>query len=183
MSKVYTSALVIIPPEDKWVPIQKIRKQYDRQINRWMPHITLLYPFRTENLFNEVYSDFKETCEKITSFNITLKEVKSFTHGRNNHTIWLSPEPDKLIKDLQEKLLNLTPDCDDVNKHINGYTPHLSIGQLKVSKDGLNRLINEFQENWNPIVFLVNRIAFISRASEKSSSFQVKKDLLLKSKR
>jgi hypothetical protein len=42
MSKVFTSAVVIIPPEELWIPIQKIRKKYDRQINRWMPHITLL---------------------------------------------------------------------------------------------------------------------------------------------
>ena len=82
MSKVYTSALVIIPPKNKWAPIQKIRKQYDRQVNRWMPHITLLYPFRPEHLFNKIYDDFKNTCKKINSFSISFKGVKSFTHGK-----------------------------------------------------------------------------------------------------
>ncbi|GAH05617.1 unnamed protein product, partial [marine sediment metagenome] len=49
MSKVYSSAVVIIPPREKWASIQEIRKIYDRNLTRWMPHITLLYPFRSRN--------------------------------------------------------------------------------------------------------------------------------------
>lgn len=45
MNKVYNTAVVIIPPENIWGSIQKIRKKYDRYIDRWMPHITMLYPF------------------------------------------------------------------------------------------------------------------------------------------
>ena len=180
MSKVFTSAVVIIPPEEKWAPIQKIRERYDRQINRWMPHITLLYPFKPAHLFNEIFHDFKKTCKKISSFSIILKEIKSFSHGKNSHTIWVSPEPVKLIKDLQEKLLKIAPDCDDVNKYMNGYTPHLSIGQLKSSKGDLTKIINLFQESWNPIIFVVKKIAFISREQGKQSRFQVKKEIFLK---
>ena len=44
--KTHKSAVVIIPPEEIWEPIQKIRRLYDRQCHRWMPHITLIYPFR-----------------------------------------------------------------------------------------------------------------------------------------
>ncbi len=58
MSKVYTSAVVIIPPKESWSSIQEIRKQYDRPINRWMPHMTLLYPFRPESRFQNVYQKF-----------------------------------------------------------------------------------------------------------------------------
>ena len=45
MSKFYNSAVVIIPPQEKWESIQEIRETYDRGFNRWMPHITLIYPF------------------------------------------------------------------------------------------------------------------------------------------
>ncbi len=58
MSKVYTSAVVIIPPKEKWKPIQEIRQLYDRNINRWMPHITLLYPFRPKNSYSKIEDRF-----------------------------------------------------------------------------------------------------------------------------
>ena len=35
--KTHKSAVVIIPPEEIWEPIQKIRRLYDRQGHRWMP--------------------------------------------------------------------------------------------------------------------------------------------------
>ena len=52
MSKVYSSAVVIIPPKEIWESIQEIRKVYDRNINRWMPHIT------AEERFSESQDDF-----------------------------------------------------------------------------------------------------------------------------
>ncbi len=65
MKKVYTSAVVIIPPQESWEPIQEIRKVYDRNIYRWMPHITLLYPFRPETDYNTLEKKFSEVCKLI----------------------------------------------------------------------------------------------------------------------
>jgi poly(A) polymerase len=53
-AKSHHSAVVIIPPEEVWEPIQALRRKYDRQIHRWMPHINLLYPFVAEQHFQEV---------------------------------------------------------------------------------------------------------------------------------
>ena len=64
MKKVYTSACVIIPPKELWGPIQKIRQQYDRQIHRWMPHITLLYPFRPIVEFDIFRLQIKKSSKK-----------------------------------------------------------------------------------------------------------------------
>jgi poly(A) polymerase len=41
---VFTTAIVVIPPEDVWPPIQAIRTEHDAKVRRWMPHITLVYP-------------------------------------------------------------------------------------------------------------------------------------------
>ena len=41
----HESAIVLIPPQEVWEPIQAIRRVHDRQVRRWMPHVTLLYPF------------------------------------------------------------------------------------------------------------------------------------------
>ena len=62
MRKDYTSAVVIIPPEDKWESIQEVRKTYDRNIHRWMPHITLLYPFMPKTEYVALEKAFSEKC-------------------------------------------------------------------------------------------------------------------------
>jgi hypothetical protein len=43
--KVMHTAMVIIPPVENCTQIQKIRSKHDKQINRWMPHINMAFPF------------------------------------------------------------------------------------------------------------------------------------------
>ncbi|MFX1573633.1 MAG: 2'-5' RNA ligase family protein [Promethearchaeota archaeon] len=178
MNKSYNSAVVIIPPIEKWAPIQKIRKLYDRQINRWMPHITLLYPFTPENEYSKLERIFSEICEPIKQFKISLRKFDYFGHGRQRFTLWLDPEPIESIITLQAKILNIVPDCNDVNKFKKGFRPHLSVGQI-MGKDKLNKLINKLQKNWEEITFSLNTIYFISREDNKASKFKISKQMKL----
>ena len=172
MSKVYTSAVVIIPPLEKWTSIQEIRKIYDRNIHRWMPHITLIYPFRPEKEYLNLKKAFSEKCKNIKKFKISLKKLKYFTHRKNIFTIWLDPEPNDSIISLQAKILEITPDCNDVNKFKNGYRPHLSLGQIK-GKSKLDKVINKLQKTWKEISFLLDKVHFISREQNRMSKFEI----------
>lgn len=172
MNKVYNSAVVIIPPKELWAPIQKIRKIYDRGFNRWMPHITLLYPFRPKTEYITFEQKFIKTCEKIHPFELSLRGFKYFSHGRQNYTIWIDPQPADLIINLQAEILKLVPDCNDVNKYKSGFKPHLSVGQLK-GKQQLLDIIPKLQKNWKEIKFTLNKIYFISRENTKTSQFEI----------
>ena len=174
MNKVYTSAVVIIPPDELWTPIQNIRRKYDRNIHRWMPHITLLYPFRPESDYNKLESSFWELCTSIEPFVLKLKNIKFFAHGNQKFTIWLKPEPEDLIVNFQSKLLTLVPDCNDVNQFKNGFMPHLSLVQIK-GKKRLYDVLESLQEYWIEIQFLLQEIFFIARTQDKSSRFEIKK--------
>ncbi|MFX1314774.1 MAG: 2'-5' RNA ligase family protein [Promethearchaeota archaeon] len=178
MSKVYTSAVVIIPPKEKWKPIQEIRQKYDRNVNRWMPHITLLYPFRPKNLYSKIEKKFSEKCLQIHSFILSLNKFKFFNHGHQNYTIYLDPEPSKLIVTLQAELLKIVPDCNDVNIYKKGFTPHLSVGQI-MGKETLYKVINEFQNSWENLEYFVKDIFFITREKSKYSKFEIEKQFLL----
>ena len=46
----HKTAAVIITPEDVWGPIQAIRQKHDSKVGRWMPHVTLTYPFLTGHI-------------------------------------------------------------------------------------------------------------------------------------
>lgn len=179
MVKVYTSAMVIIPSEEIWPFIQKIRRTYDRHYYRWMPHITLLYPFRPENEFEVIKGRLDNLCKGINPFNIRLSEFKYFSHKSQNFTLWIDPEPRDLIKSLQNDLLSLFPDCNDVNLHKNGYIPHLSVGQVR-GKNNLMSILDEFQENWEELRFNLEKISLISRKPFKNSRFEIKKTISLK---
>lgn len=179
MSKVYTSAAVIIPPEERWGSIQEIREKYDRNIHRWMPHITLLYPFRPEDDYPTIEREFSEKCNSIKHFEINLDNFNYFSHGRQRYTLWLNPEPADLIKDLQTMILKIAPDCDDINKYKHGFRPHLSVGQIK-GRDRLLEIIKNLQDNWKGLNFFLNEICFISREKTKTSNFEIKKRIQLK---
>jgi 2'-5' RNA ligase len=178
MSKDYFSAVVIIPPEDKWEPIQKIREKYDRQINRWMPHITLIYPFKPEDEYSRLENDFSAECQSIKPFEISLKHFHYFNHGRERYTLWVMPKPNDLIQDLQARILKIVPECNDVNKHKSGFIPHLSVGQIQ-GKRKLEETIKNIQNQWKYIYFFLKEIYFISREKKKASKFEKKKRIQL----
>jgi len=178
MSKVYTSAVVIIPPQKYWAPIQEIRKKYDRNIHRWMPHITLLYPFRPENDYITLEKNFSEICKSINPFVINLQDFHYFNHGHQKYTLWLKPEPFDMVTDLQARILKIVPDCDGVNKYKKGFSPHLSVGQIN-GKNNLLEIVENLQKIWNKIKFLLSEIFFISREKSKASKFEIKKRIQL----
>lgn len=75
-TKTHQTAVVIIPPENLWQPIQQIRQKHDRHFRRWMPHITMIYPFRPRTQFDELAIQFQSACR--------LKSMKSVSSGAVN---------------------------------------------------------------------------------------------------
>ncbi|UCE07086.1 MAG: 2'-5' RNA ligase family protein, partial [bacterium] len=82
--KTHTTAIVVIPPEALWDSIQKIRKEHDRQFRRWMPHITMIYPFRPAEEFDALVEQFSFSCQSIQPFSITLSRFNHFYHRKGN---------------------------------------------------------------------------------------------------
>jgi len=133
--KTHKSAVVITPPEEIWEPIQKIRRLYDRQFHRWMPHITLIYPFRPRS-------------ELERAFALRLRRLRYFTHGRDRFTMWLDPGPCESIAAPQAAFQAQVPDCDDVSKFPRGFTPHLSVCQAKGCRERSEPAV--FRTNGSP---------------------------------
>jgi 2'-5' RNA ligase len=137
-----------------------------------MPHITLLYPFRNQDEYNGIATEFFEECKLINPFEISLKDFKSFPSGRQTYTLWLDPRPNDLIINLQSKILKLVPNCNEVNKFKSGFRPHLSVGQIK-GRNYLSKVIANLHSEWEEIKFLLNEICFIARDEHKMSSFKI----------
>jgi RNA 2',3'-cyclic 3'-phosphodiesterase len=163
--KTPTAAVVWIPPESVWEPIQTIRRRYDRHLLRWMPHMTLLYPFRPREQFGEIEPLLREACAEIPPFEADFREIRSFQHGPQSHTMWAAPEPEAAFRELQSVLQAKVPDCDDVSKYESGFTPHLSLGQSHGPPE-LTRRLSDVRKSWVPLQVPVKEIALIARIGE-----------------
>ena len=166
MNKTHHAAVVVIPPHDVWEPIQSIRRQYDRHLKRWMPHVTLLYPFRPRPLFAEAEPELRRACAGMQPFRSTLSELRYFAHGRGRFTLWFAPEPAEPFIRLQAALQQKCSDCDDASRHGAGFVPHLSVGQA-AGRSQLRERLAELRASWRPIAFDVSEIALIWREGDE----------------
>ncbi len=175
-SKTHHTAVAILPPQEVWEPIQTIRRQYDRQFHRWMPHINLLYPFYPAEHFADVLPRLEDCCARTAPFAVTLTEFRSFVHPSGRGTLWLAPEPRATLVDFQGALTATFPECDDLSRFQDGFTPHLSVGQAR-SRQEVDRLMAELRATWQPIRFAVATIALIRRTVDRP--FRVEQQMAL----
>jgi 2'-5' RNA ligase len=176
-AKTYKTAVVAIPPEHLWGPIQGLRKQYDRNYRRWMPHITLLYPFRPESAFAQVTPLLTTACRSLEPFEVQLARFDYFAHVRRNATVYLVPEPARALNALHKALLDIAPDCDDAVRFPGGFTPHLSVGQIRSEK--AQAFCTAWQATWQPLSFTLTHICLIWRNDPPHDVFRMGPKLLL----
>jgi 2'-5' RNA ligase len=176
--KTHKTAVVFIPPDDCWQPIQAIRRRYDRQFRRWMPHVTLLYPFCPRGRFDEMEPALRNACRRIEPFEVRLAEFHHFHHGRARHTLWLAPEPRETVICLQAALASAAPDYEDVARHADGFTPHLSVGQV-VGRDALADLKTSVQASWQALSCPARQVSLIWRDEPPDDVFRVDRSIAL----
>jgi 2'-5' RNA ligase len=170
-AKTYKTAVVAIPPDHLWRPIQRLRKQHDRQYRRWMPHITLLYPFRPISAFERVSPLLSEVCRTVEPFEVKLTRFDLLIHTRRKATIYLIPEPARELKELQKALLEIVPDCDDVTRFAGGFRPHLSVGQIRSQE--ADALCAQLQATWQPLAFTLSHVYLIWRNDPPDDVFRI----------
>lgn len=177
-AKTHKTAVALIPPEEIWEPIQGIRRVHDRHLRRWMPHITLIYPFRPRLAFASIAQDLASACDKVQPFRLKLARFDCFRHSRGSYTLWLVPEPAEAVIRLQETLWDVVPDCDEVRRFAHGFTPHLSVGQV-TGEQQKRELMMRLEAQWQPLEFIVREVNLISRGEPPDDVFRVDRAIRL----
>jgi len=167
----HQTAVVLVPPEEAWAPIQAIRREHDRQVRRWMPHVTLLYPFLPREAFNEAASVLERACAGIPPFRVTLKEFRSFEHHGRRCTVWLAPEPLEPWLGLLATLARAFPQCAAAPRL--PFEPHLSVGQT--GRRELGGLKQRLQAGWQPLSFQAIAASLIWRHDAPDDVFRVER--------
>lgn len=166
------TALVVIPPPDAQAPIQVIRRRHDRHVHRWMPHITLCYPFSPVTAFDTLSPGLATACSRVMNFTITLQVFRYFSHGRNRFTLWLAPEPAAPLVELRAVLIAAA----GIGVSRSGpdllFVPHLSVGQVR-GRSRLEMLTTELQAAWRPLTFPVAAVSLIRREDPPDDVFRI----------
>jgi len=170
MANTVRTAVVLIPPRDVWPPIQAIRAEHDRHYRRWMPHVTLLYPFRPRDDWAAVLEPLSGACARIEPFEVRLTAFARFRH-RGSQTLWLVPEPKAQLVALHTALWRAVPGCDDTRQRGGGFTPHLSVGQAPDAQ--AEALLARLYAGWEPITFLASEVQLIWRNEPPDDAFRV----------
>jgi 2'-5' RNA ligase len=170
-AKTHHTAAVIIPPQSVWRPIQLLRARYDRKVARWMPHITLAYPFRPRAQFEAVAGALGEALRPLGPFRLELARFFHFEHPNDRYTLWLEPEPREPLLRIEEALTRALPDCNDVSRYSFGFTPHLSIGQVD-GAEAMERLKAALQRDWEPVCFAVTEVTLVWRGEGTEDVFR-----------
>lgn len=178
MQKSHSSAVVLIPPKDLWTPLQTIRKAHDPGFRRWMPHISLLYPFAPKTAFNKILPELAQVGWERQPFELTLSRFRWFRHGQESYTVWLAPEPEGAVNELHAALFKALPKYVDKGALRGGFSPHLTVGQVE-GRGPLERLLPELQEGWKPLRFTVRELSLISRKDPPNDIFQVDQTIQL----
>jgi 2'-5' RNA ligase len=176
--KTHKSALVVIPPEKLWGGIQNIRGKHDKNFKRWMPHLTLLYPFCPKVVFPLARKALVPVCAEFEPFEITLDQVGTFKQQAGGLVVWVAPSDASRMEQLQEGLWKALPEYDDTRKYMGGFQPHLTLGQVRPNV-GVKRIVRSIENSWKPVSFLVDRIHMIWRNDSPDDEFRIAESIPL----
>jgi len=150
--------------------IQAIRRVHDRQVRRWMPHVTLIYPFLPRVALDAALPAAAEALAGIAPFKVFLSRLETFRHRGGTSTLWLAPEPKEALVGVQAALVARFPECDAVGRFAGGFTPHLSVGQAR-GEAALGALRREL-EGWTPLAFTARAVTVIVREAPPDDVFR-----------
>lgn len=131
----YKSALVFVPTID--AKIEELRKRHDKRFDRWMPHVTVVFPFVPEDYsenggVSDVVSKVDKAISQIPRVPINFKQLGHFTHNKNSHTLYLSPDENatKTLQHIVHNLADALPEYDEIRRK-GSFTPHVTLGQFR----------------------------------------------------
>ena len=163
--KVHTSALCWIPPIAQQEAIQALRAEFDRQIDRWPPHVNLLYPFVPVSEFQLAAAMLASALARLPPFSVNMQRLQHFKHSQKSFTAWL--DPDGALEQwqaLQSCCMAVLPHCVDQTAR-GAFVPHLTVGQFTGASD-VEALRARIEHSFEPLACQVGEIALISRAGQ-----------------
>ncbi|MFB8350058.1 RNA repair domain-containing protein [Streptomyces niveus] len=156
------TAVAWIPPRELWAPLQAVRREHDPQVDRWPPHVNVLFGFVPESEFDRAAPLLAAAAAEIAPFTARLAGVHTFGH-REDATLWLDPaaDGDGEWAELRQALERRFPRCG--GRRAEGFTPHLTLGR---SRDP-QRVAPGIEARLGEVSSAVGELALLSRRGDE----------------
>jgi 2'-5' RNA ligase len=136
------SALVVLVPEAE-AAVKRFRDRYDPSAAAGMPaHITLLYPFKPPDEFDETMLATLRRCfTRFAPIHFSLTSIRRFPV----EVLYLAPEPDEPFRQLTLAIWDRYPDTPPYGGNGSNIVPHLSVARVTDERQ-LDGITNDFVE-------------------------------------
>ena len=149
------TGLVVMPPPEVRNEINMWRRVYKAYDNMVTPHITILYPFISEDIWNESRRTIKDQLRDIRPFEIRLRELGTFVHDES--VLWLKPEDGSNLVKINARMHSLF--AQYIVPSVLAYVPHLTIGFF-AKTEALMKARAVVQRQLKPMQFNVERVIY-----------------------
>ena len=169
--KFHHYTVCMVPPEDCWDPITRVRTQLrDPGLYRWPPHVNLLYPFLDVQTDISLVLELAAVASSMDPFPVTLDRMGTFG-GAHRGVLWLHPESAGQLEELQTRLIDAFPDCDDQQEVGGGtFAPHMTLSHFESLEEAQNAQANI---DWKPLTFELQCIYVLHRKGDDGQFVRV----------
>ncbi|MCK4941044.1 2'-5' RNA ligase family protein [candidate division WOR-3 bacterium] len=155
------TALLVLPPPDIRNEINMWRRVFKAYQSTIAPHITIIYPFITSNIWDESRRDVVGLLQGIHSFDIKLRELGTFVGDES--VLWLKPENGHNLMKIRTMM------HERFAKHTSSpslaYVPHLTLGFFQTVEEMLQAR-KTVQKQIKVLQFTVNKLLYAIFESE-----------------
>eukprot|EP00741_Cyanophora_paradoxa_P006993 tig00001067_g6765.t1 len=158
--------------EEGYEAIQAVRRRYDRQVDRWPPHINLLYPFGPEAGFEQLHAALVPELRPMEPFDVTLDTFGFFQHAQSC-TLFLAPSSEETKELLRKLQSNCYHACSPlVAMKPADFNAHLTVGQFPAEEE-LQAALAALTASWVPVRVRVTGVAMMARPADGSGPFRL----------
>jgi len=170
----YDTALCLVPPQELWGPVERLRALYDKSYEKWPPHVNLVYPFvRVQDLpdaAERIVSILREkgaATDESHCLNISLTSSGRFTR-KQSYTIYRHDTDEK----HRTALGNLrAATLQQLGQRATGrFNMHMSIAQSESADTDLDKFIERKVSLLPPLEWTATSLVILVRHRPQSQS-------------